>query len=330
MAARQGMGWLGATLFCVYACAKATDSDLGGGAYDPNAAGKSGSGAKSGTGGFGGTGGSSAAGTAGRGGSTSGRAGTGPAGGSGGTSPGGTGNTAAKGGAGGSTGGSIDQGGQAGDDGVPPDVLANADVVLYYVNQQTATVTHQPQMRLFLINQADTALNLAHVVVRYWMTAEANDFKLESFYAAPMVSQFTLSYVSAGAKSCIEATFASGSIPSNNTDKNAAEFQVALLANMNATVDQSDDWSFDPNLTGEPQPNGKITVYLADKLVWGCEPSGKCAGEDGAGGAGGQGGESGAGGSGATGGASGTSGTGQGGQTGAGQGGEPSAGQGGA
>jgi hypothetical protein len=329
MAARRGVGWLGATLFCVYACAKATDSDLGGGAYDPNAAGKSGSGAKPGTGGTGGTGGSSAGGTAGRGGSTSGRAGTGPAGGSGGTSPGGTGNAAATGGAGGSTGGSIDQGGQAGDDGVPPDVLANADVVLLYVNQQTGSPVNQAQMKLYLMNQSDDALDLAHVVVRYWMTAEVSDFDLKSYYAASMVSHFTLAYVEAGSESRIEVTFSSGSIPAHNTDKNQVELQVALQGVNGAEVDQRNDWSFNASLTREnpPDANPKVTVYLAGKLVWGCEPSGKCAGEDGAGGAGGQGGESGAGGSGATGG---TSGTGQGGQIGAGQGGEPSAGQGGA
>ena len=344
---RSGVGLLGATLLCAYACAKATDSDLGGGAYDPRA-GRGGSGAKPGTAGFGGTGGSSTGGTAGRGGSSSGRAGTGTGGSStGGTGTGGTGtggssgsgNATATGGTGNSTGGTLNQGGEAGDVGIPPDVLANANVVLHYAAHNHDATSQAVEAYLYFENKSADPLDLTHTLVRYWTTPEGSYGNLKCYYAMSIgTANVLLAFVPAGDESHIDITFAAGSIPAHNTSIRDTVFQMKLDAQNGDTFDQTNDWSFDGTLTSEtsPAPNPKIAVYLADKLVWGCEPGGKCAGEDGAGGAGGQGGESGVGGtagSGATSGSGGTAGSGATGgidQGGAGQGGEPSVGQGGA
>lgn len=294
--------------FVAWACAKATDSDLGGDSYDPRAAGGTGAtaaGGSFGTGGSSARGGSSGTGT---GGSTSsggastagGSSTTGGATSSGGSSNG-TGGSTATGGststsAGGTgTSGTTSEGGAAGE-GIPP-VLDDADVVIHYIPQETELTSRSVQMRLFFENKSERALALENVSVRYWLTSEATAYALNSYYAAAAISTPALTYVDAGKASYIEARFSSGSVPARSgatTDAlNTYEFQIKLDATM-GEEQQDDDWSFAPALTSDPAaPNPKITAYAGSKLVWGCEPTGACAGEGGEGGAGGQQGQGG-------------------------------------
>ena len=276
---------LALAVLAAWACAKANDSELGGGAYDPNAkAGSGGTSAKGGAGGSSATAGTSTGGSSGKGGSAA----------SGGASA--TGGTSATGGAGGSTGGtggSTTDGGAAGDPGVPPDVLANASVILYYQAKNATEMTGTVDMRLLLENKSKDALDLSRVVVRYWMTAEPSAVNTHTYYHAPTILENAPTFVDDGANSHVEFTFSGDTIPGHNSDLNATEFQATLDAANNQKFDQSDDWSFNGAFTGNPQPNDKITVYLAGKLIWGCEPSGKCPTTSGAGGAGGEGGQAG-------------------------------------
>lgn len=325
----------GSALFLAWACAHQTGSDLGGSASDNPAAGKGGSAAKGGTGGTsakGGSGGSSASSTGGT--STSaGKGGTGTGGSStggsatGGSATGGSGNASASGGSGGTSGDSAN-GGQAGDDTIPPDVLANADVVLRYFTRAEGSKDDAAAIDtiLYFENKSDDPLPLSQTKVRYWTTFEAEYTQLACYYAAIIgKANVTLEAVEDGADTHILIGFKDGSVPAHNASpfKNT-EFQMKVDAT-GGTFDQTNDWSFDgahEDGGGVPVANAKITVYLADKLIWGCEPSGKCAGDDnGAGGQGGQGGQAGE---------TGTGGTGTGGSVSAGQGGEPNAGQGGA
>jgi len=312
------------------ACAHQTGSDLGGSAVNSGNGGKGGSSAKGGAGGTmlasGGTGGSSASG-----GTSSGKGGTGTGGTStggsstggssmGGSAMGGDGNTTSKGGDGG-TAGDTANGGQAGDDTIPPDVLANASVVLRYYARNANDMSNAVDTRLFFENKSDDALPLSQVKVRYWTTFETGWTNLKCYFSAIIGSgNVTLDVVEDGDNTHVLIGFAAGSVPAHNGSPfTNTEFQMKLDA-QGGSFDQSNDWSFNgslPESSNPPQPNAKITVYLADKLIWGCEPSGKCAGDDmGQGGQGGQSGQAGE--------------TGAGGSISGGQGGEPSAGQGGA
>jgi len=322
MARVGGRALLASALFSAWACAKATDSDLGGSEVVSSGAGKGGSGGAGGTMlAKGGSGGSSASSTGGT--STGGRGGTGTGGSStggsatGGGATGGTGNASGNGATGGSTGGSS-TGGNAGDDGVPPDVLARAKVVLRHIARNASSTSNAVDTRLFFENKSDDDLSLTQVKVRYWTTLEGAWGNLECYYfALAEESNVTLQYIADGDDSHVVIGFKVGTIPAHNGSPfTNTEFQMKVDAQNGGTFTQSNDWSFDA-LTADnpPEPNDKITVYLADQLIWGCEPSNVCAGDGGAGGQGGQGGEAG----------QATGGTVQGGQ-----GGEPTSGQGGA
>jgi hypothetical protein len=297
-----------ALVLAAWSCAKANDN-LGGGSYDPTATGgTTGTGAKGGTGGSFGTGGSSASGgkggtsttggTTSTGGSTNAFGGTNATGGS--TSTGGSGATGGTNSTGGSTstGGSNSTGGTStggtstGGSGGAPD-LSNAEVVLYYQAKNTMGSADRVDMRLFIQNKAKTALDLSQVTVRYWMTAESPP-NVHSYYsAAGMHLVVPPTFVDAGDNSYLEFSFgAGGQVPAQNTDLNATEFQGTIDTTNGGKFDQTNDWSFNAALdTDPPQPNDKITVYAAGKLIWGCEPSGACPGS-GEGGAGGEAGQS--------------------------------------
>lgn len=304
--------WSVAAVALAWACAKATSSDLAGGSYSPFPDNGGGTGARGGAGGTGGTffaGGSAGTGTGG-GAARGGTGGSSAAGGT--TASGGTG----VGDAGADTGGTGGNSAQGGSGGVPPDVLKNAQVVLYYQARNTETTADRVDMRLFIQNKADTALELSHVEVRYWMTAEATPVTHSYYAAAGMHLNQPPEFVSDGDDSYLDFTFgAGGEVPAHNTDLNATEFQGTIDTTGGNKFDQSNDWSFDASLASDPQPNPKITVYLGGTLIWGCEPSGKCpdtgGGEAGAGGEGGEPATSGTGGatgSGGTGGAAGATG----------------------
>ncbi|MGC4090308.1 MAG: cellulose binding domain-containing protein [Polyangiaceae bacterium] len=188
---------------------------------------------------------------------------------------------------------SVGSGGMAAG-GVPDSVLENASVVLYHQSDVTDVTTNRIFMRMFIENRADAALPMAQVSVRYWMVSELAAPGLHSYYAGSNISGQTLSFVEAGADSYVDVRFTGNSIP-KGADLNLSEFQVQIDG---GTFNQANDFSFAPSDV-QRAPNEKITVYLAGRLIWGCEPSGACPGDvGGAGGAGGAGGETSTGGAG--------------------------------
>jgi len=209
-------------------------------------------------------------------------------------------------------------GGSGGGNGVPPDVLARASVIVYYETSHTTASDKTIQLKLHIKNQSPDPLPMAHVSIKYWCTAEVAP-TLHQYYTGPQAQLPEAEYVSAGADSYALMTFGGGSIVKDG-DLNASEIQLELASNSTA-FDQSDDFSWDPSATTS-KPNAKITLYLDDELIWGCEPSGKCFDD-----AGGEGGAAGVGGAGSAG-ESGSGGTSTGGPGGA--GGDSAAGQGGA
>lgn len=201
------------------------------------------------------------------------------------------------------SGGTGDLGG-AGSGGVPASVLERASVILHYETNQASASTNKIHMRLFLENKSVDPLPLASVAIRYWMTSEVSPPTLHNYYSGPSIQGQTQTFVEEGADSYVELTF-TGSAVARGVDLNSSEMQLDVDG---GNYDQSDDWSWEPAYSTRA-PHDKLTVYLATKLIWGCEPSGACA-SDGAGGAGGAGGAAGSGGAGGTAGAPGTAGAG--------------------
>jgi hypothetical protein len=210
-----------------------------------------------------------------------------------GTSGAGAGGKAAGGGSGGSA-GMGGGGGSGGGNTVPADVLARASAVVYYQTDHPAATDKTIKMKLHIKNQSADPLPMASVKIRYWFTAEATP-ELHQYYTGPQAQGPKAVYVNDGANSHALLTFTGGSIVMGG-DYNASEIQLEITNNTMAFT-QTDDFSFDPSASAD-KANAKITLYLADKLIWGCEPSGACFddGESGAGGAGGADGAGGAGG----------------------------------
>jgi Cellulose binding domain len=273
-------------LLVLWACATSQEiasdgAGTGGRIGTSNSGGAFGLGGASLTGGAFGLGGAPGLGGASNGGASNGGAASGGAS-NGGASSGGANNggTSAEGGAA--------EAGAGGGGGVPASVLANASVILYYATNQIAASTNKIHMQLFLQNKSADPLPMADVTIRYWMTSEVASPVLHNYYSGPFIVGQSQVFVADGANSYAELTF-TGSTIAQGADLNASEMQLDLDG---GTFDQSDDWSFAPTLTVRT-PHDKVTVYLGSKLIWGCEPSGVCAG-DGAGGAGGAGGADGA------------------------------------
>lgn len=200
-------------------------------------------------------------------------------------SDGGDGATAGSVGTAGGTGGGGGSGSGSGGSGssVPPDVLARASVIVYYQTSHATALDGTIQMKLFIENRSADPLPMANVEIRYWFTAEVAT-ELHQYYTGPEAKQPQAVFVSDADNSHASMTFGGGSI-AKGADLNASEVQLEVSSNA-GKFDQSDDFSWQPGASAST-PNDKITLYLADTLLWGCEPSGVCADAAGGNGAGG-------------------------------------------
>lgn len=201
---------------------------------------------------------------------------------------GGTSSTAGKG-AGGKAGAAAGDGGEApsagtGGSGVPPDVLERASAIVEYQTEHVMASDGTIQMKLYVVNQSADDLPMANVKIRYWFTAEVAPM-LYQYYVADQLKPTQAVFVDEGADSHALLTFGNGAIKKGG-DIALSEIQLEIKNNTDK-FDQADDFSWAPTSTTR-KPNDKITLYLEDKLIWGCEPSGACFDDDmGAGGAGG-------------------------------------------
>lgn len=195
-------------------------------------------------------------------------------------STGGGGGSGGTGGVGGGTGA-----GGTSTTGVPSDVIENAEIVLLYQVDGSQASTASIFMHLYLRNQSDDDFPLNAAEVRYWFDSDGRNYTMASHYQGPGIGKVTLSKGSDGDHEYVAVTFAADKkLDGNTIDLNRNEFQLKLDA-AGGNFDQSNDYSFAPTFT-TPTEHDRITVYLADELIWGCEPSGACAGDDpGAGGA---------------------------------------------
>jgi hypothetical protein len=94
-------------------------------------------------------------------------------------------------------------------------------------------------------------------------------------------------FVADGDDSHALLTFGGGQVV-KGADISQSEIQLNA-SNNTANFDQDDDFSWLPS-ESKSTPNPKITLYLDDVLIWGCEPSGKCFDDGGGSGGAGAGG----------------------------------------
>jgi hypothetical protein len=176
---------------------------------------------------------------------------------------------------------------------VPPEVLASAKAIVYYQTDHATPSDKIIRMVLHVVNQSDNALPMKNVKIRYWFTAEVPP-TLHQYYTGEQVRPAYAMFVDDGDDSHVLMTFGGGELK-KTSDLSVSEVQLQIDSSTTA-FDQADDFSWQPTSTTST-PNGKITLYLDDKLIWGCEPSGTCAedgtGTGGAGGAGAGGADSG-------------------------------------
>lgn len=203
-----------------------------------------------------------------------------------------TGGGGAPGGAGES--GDTGSGGTGGTGGVPQDVIDNAEIVLLYKVDDARSTSASIFTHLYLRNQSNDEFPLGAAEVRYWFDSDGLSYTRASHYQGPAVGPVTLASETLDDEEYISITFENdAALPPRTSDINSTEFQLKLDAS-GGTFDQSNDYSFDPEKM-TPTEHLRVTVYLAGTLVWGCEPSGKCAESDpGAGGAAGAAGAAGA------------------------------------
>lgn len=169
---------------------------------------------------------------------------------------------------------------------VPPDVLASASAIVDYRTDRATASDKTIQMVLNIRNQSDNPLPMTNVKIRYWFTAEAAP-TLHQYYTGEDVRPPSAKFVDDGANSHVLLTFGGGSIKKGDI---ISRSEVQLVIENNLTpFNQADDFSWQPTSTTS-KPNGQITLYLDDKLIWGCEPSGKCFDDDGGSGGAGAGG----------------------------------------
>jgi hypothetical protein len=122
------------------------------------------------------------------------------------------------------------------------------------------------------------------VKIRYWFTAEVTP-TLHQYHTGEDARPPSAVFVDDGDDTHVLMSFGGGVIDKGD-DRYRSEVQLEIT-NHTAKFDQADDFSWAPTSTTS-QPNPKISLYLQDELIWGCEPSGACA-DDGGGGAGGAG-----------------------------------------
>jgi len=275
----------GLVLVATGACATPDSSthDAASGAGGIVTGGSGGTSAQGGSGGQGALGGGGGEGGDSSGGAAGGSGGTGAAvGGSGGTGKGGNGgkdagpgrdatvrtDTAGSGGTGGAVG--IDGGAVACDDTTSPERLA----VYYYSN--SAASGSAIQLYFDIVNFTAFSARLAQVTVRYWFTDEnaSSPNVLEQYYVPlPTTMKFTtLNPPRQGADTVLEMSFTAAG-DAGGTFVETRGFNFAFHKNnYSGNYDQTNDYSYDPDLKTSYGQNPKITAYINGTLSWGCEP----------------------------------------------------------
>ncbi len=173
---------------------------------------------------------------------------------------------------------SIDGGPVACDDIESPARLA------VYAYDDSAVSGSSIQLHFDIVNFTAFTSRLTQVTVRYWFTDEdaASANVVEQYYV-PITTKMkfvTLNPPREGADTVLELSFPD-TPDSGISWVETRGFNFAFHKTSYAgTYDQSNDYSYDPNLTKSLGQNPKITAYVDGALAWGCEPPVQAIGLD--------------------------------------------------
>jgi endoglucanase len=139
-------------------------------------------------------------------------------------------------------------------------------------NQSTAMIAPWFQVR----NTGDAALELERIKLRYWYTEDSGQsYNFACDYAKMGATNITgkfirLTEASAKANAYFELGFV-GDAGKLNAGSSTGEIKIRLYRTDYASLEQSDDYSFNPELVSMGQ-NAKVTAYIDGELVYGTEP----------------------------------------------------------
>jgi hypothetical protein len=244
----------------------------------------------SGGGGSGGSGGTTTSATGGDGGQSTASGGAGGSTSSGGRATGGAGGSAGQGGtarrdgAAGSGGRDARAGDAAasggtrtgdGGDVACDDTTSPGRLGVYYYSNSTPTGS-SIQMYFDVVNFTAYSALLSQVTVRYWFTDEdpTAPNQLEQYYV-PLPTTMKFSKVDPprqGANTVLDVAF-TGTGDAGGSFVETRGFNFAFHKSSYAgTYDQTNDYSYDPDLKTTLGQNPRITAYVKGELAWGCEP----------------------------------------------------------
>lgn len=126
------------------------------------------------------------------------------------------------------------------------------------------------QMRPYLIiyNNSGADVNVSDLKIRYYYTKEGIPKEvLSCFYAAVGASNINTSFYPEKGYAEVSFTSAAGIIAKG---ANSGAMQLVLKKSSDGYYDQTNDYSFDPNMTDYTECD-KITLYYKGDLVWGKE-----------------------------------------------------------
>ncbi|TPN85116.1 PKD domain-containing protein [Aquimarina algicola] len=141
--------------------------------------------------------------------------------------------------------------------------------VEYYDGSQNAS-TSQFKPVFKIVNKSTSAVPYSDFKIRYWFTPELDVPMVFNLDYSPIIG-IAGSFGNNTSGDYVEIGFnnTSGNLPANG-ESGVIQTRIHHVGYQN--LDQSNDFSYDPNKTSF-QPNVKVTLYYKDQLVWGLEPS---------------------------------------------------------
>jgi endoglucanase len=155
------------------------------------------------------------------------------------------------------------------------DISSPERLAVYYYSNSAASGS-SIQMYFDVVNFTAFSARLAQVTVRYWFTDEdaSSPNLLEQYYVPlPTTMKFTtLDPPRQGADTVLEISFTTAG-DAGGTFVETRGFNFAFHKNgYSGNYDQTNDYSYAPDLKTSLGQNPKITAYINGALAWGCEP----------------------------------------------------------
>ncbi len=158
-----------------------------------------------------------------------------------------------------------------------------------YSSTTTALSSGDIRPRIIVHNDSDLNINLSDVTVRYWFTSEptesAGSDQFAVFYAEMGAGNVSGTFNDIQGNHFLEISFSDATVLASGlggdgstadlfpADARTGQIQMQISqSGGSGNFDQSDDYSFDPTITGTYVDYDSINVYYKSQLVWGVQP----------------------------------------------------------